>query len=81
MVLDDEPCTIGICGERDTLNINQSDQIKELQRARFAPSEIAERGDVNRKTVNKYMIIVDYRPTLENQKVEKSKFARLIQAR
>ena len=55
------------------LNMNQIDQIKELQREGYGPSEIAERVGVDRKTVSKYMNIDDYSPTFENSKVKKSK--------
>ena len=70
---DDEPCILGICREGDMLNMNQIDQIKELQREGYGPSEIAERVGVDRKTVSKYMNIDDYSPTFENSKVKKSK--------
>jgi orotate phosphoribosyltransferase-like protein len=42
------------------LQMNQIDQIKELQRQGLGPQEIAQRLNLDRKTVAKYMRIDDF---------------------
>lgn len=42
------------------LRMNQIDQIKDLQRQRLGPQEIAGRLNLNRKTATKYMKVEDF---------------------
>ena len=56
--------------------MNQIDQIKELQREAYRPSEIGKRIKVDRKTVVHYMSQEDINGSLEVVKLEGSKLYR-----
>ena len=56
--------------------MNQIDSIKELQRKGMGPSEIAERLNIDRKTVRKYMKSDDFTPKLVAKKEYSSKLDR-----
>ena len=58
------------------LHMNQIDQIKELQREGYGPSEIGKRIKVDRKTVAHYMNQEDFNGSLEVAKLEGSKLNR-----
>lgn len=58
------------------LRMNQVDQIKELEREGYGPSEIAKRLRVDRKTVSHYMKQEDFNRALEVAKGEPSKLDR-----
>ena len=58
------------------LQMNQIDQIKELQREAYRPSEIGKRIKVDRKTVAHYMNQEDFNGSLEVVKLEGSKLDR-----
>ena len=58
------------------LSMKQVDTIKELQRNGTGPSEIAEKMNIDRKTVSKYMKLDDFKPTQESQREYPSKLDR-----
>jgi len=55
------------------LQMNQVDQIKELEREGYGPTEIAKRLRVDRKTVSHYMKQEDFNASFEVVKGEASK--------
>lgn len=55
------------------LRMNQIDQIKELQRQGLGPQEIADRLNLNRKTVAKYMKVEDFNGGLPGKRASVSK--------
>src|SRR4030042_592703 len=55
------------------LRMNQSDEIKELQRQGLGPQEIAGRLKLNRKTAAKYMKVEDFNGALLGKKASASK--------
>ena len=55
------------------LRMNQIDEIKELQRQGLGPQEIASRLSLNRKTVAKYMKVVDFSGAFLGKKTAASK--------
>lgn len=55
------------------LRMNQIDQIKELQRQGLGPQEIADRLNLNRKTVAKYMKVEDFNGGLAGKRASVSK--------
>jgi len=56
--------------------MNQIDQIKELQREGYGPSDIRKRIKVDRKTVADYINHEDFNGSLEVAKLEGSKLDR-----
>lgn len=60
----------------EMLSMKQVDTIKELQRNGTGPSEIAEKMNIDRKTVSKYMKLDDFKPTQESQREYPSKLDR-----